>query len=93
MHIQSKYGHLFKMKRLHVLLLQLNNRFRDLINLLRPTFYNLVGFYWSIYQDARQISNNLQYVHLISVYASTKKEYLKLNMNNFDNKQLCHSTQ
>ena len=66
MHIQSKYGHLFKMKRLHVLLLQLNepnnNRFRDLSNLLRPTFYKLVGFYWSIYQDARQISNNLQYV-------------------------------
>ena len=66
MHIQSKYGHLFKMKRLHVLLLQLNepnnNRFRDLSNLLRPTFYNLVGFCWSIYQDARQISNNLQYV-------------------------------
>ena len=66
MHIQSKYGHLFKMKRLHVLLLQLNepnnNRFRDLSNLLRPTLYNLVGFYWSIYQDARQISNNLQYV-------------------------------
>ena len=66
MHIQSKYGHLFKMKRLHVLLLQLNepnnNRFRDLSNLLRPTFYNLVGFYWSIYQDACQISNNLQYV-------------------------------
>ena len=68
MHIQSKYGHLFKMKRLHVLLLQLNepnnNRFRDLSNLIRPTFYNgnLVGFYWSIYQDARQISNNLQYV-------------------------------
>ena len=66
MHIQSKYGHLFKMKRLHVLLLQLNepnnNRFCDLSNLLRPTFYNLVGFYWSIYQDARQISNNLQYV-------------------------------
>ena len=66
MHIQSKYGHLFKMKRLHVLLLQLNepnnNRFRDLSNLLRPTFYNLVGFYCSIYQDARQISNNLQYV-------------------------------
>ena len=66
MHIQSKYGHLFKMKRLHVLLLQLNepnnNRFRDLSILLRPTFYNLVGFYWSIYQDARQISNNVQYV-------------------------------
>ena len=66
MHIQSKYGHLFKMKRLHVLHLQLNepnnNRFRDLSNLIRPTFYNLVGFYWSIYQDARQISNNLQYV-------------------------------
>ena len=66
MHIQSKYGHLFKMKRLHVLLLQLNepnnNRFRDLSNLFRPTFYNLVGFYWSIYQGARQISNNLQYV-------------------------------
>ena len=66
MHIQSKYGHLFKMKRLHVLLLQLNepnnNRFRDLSNLLRLTFYNLVGFYWSIYQDACQISKNLQYV-------------------------------
>ena len=54
------------MKRLHVLPLQLNepnnNRFRDLSNLLRTTFYNLVGFYWSIYQDARQVSNNVQYV-------------------------------
>ena len=45
--MQSKYGHLFKMKRLHVLLLQLNepnnNRFCDLSNLLRPTFYNQGG--------------------------------------------------